>query len=405
LLSRKVALTLAAMLALRAARAFDGEHPLAGPVTVVTENGTIKAVEHGHPDIPGAHTVDLGDATVLPGLIDTHVHLCADSENGALDRLPGFSAEHLDAVIRDSLDRHLRAGVTTVRDLGDRAWSVVDQRDRHRQRVLASGPPITSARGHCWSMGGESTGEDALRRAVAERADREVDVVKIMASGGFATPGTVVDDCQFTEHELRVVVEAAHGCGLPVTAHAHSLAAVQRAVAAGVDGIEHCTCLADGAMVVPVELMDALAEADIAVCHTLGHTVEPPPHIRAAFERVGMSIAAKIAAAGRMYDHGVRTVSGTDGGIGSGKPHGITAHACEQLAEAGIPNVAVLAGATSQAAKACGVGKGVLRAGWDADIIAVQGDPVRDITAMHRVTTVVLGGQIVTTTLPADRRE
>ncbi|KOV82282.1 amidohydrolase family protein [Nocardia sp. NRRL S-836] len=393
------------MLALRAARAFDGEHPLAGPVTVITEGGTIRAVERGHPDVPHARVLDLGDATVLPGLVDTHVHLCADSENGALDRLPGFTADHLDAVIRDGLDRHLRAGVTTVRDLGDRAWAVVEQRGRHRQHVLASGPPITSAKGHCWSMGGESTGEDALRRAVRERAERAVDVVKIMASGGFATPGTVVDDCQFTERELRVVVEEAHGCGLPVTAHAHSLAAVQRAVAAGVDGIEHCTCLAGGAMVVPDELVDALAEADIAVCHTLGNTVEPPPHIQEAFERMGMSFAAKIAAAGRMHGHGVRTVSGTDGGIGAGKPHGITAHALEQLVEAGIPNAAVLATATGQAARACGLAGGVLRAGRDADIIAVQGDPMRDITAMHRVTTVVIGGQIVTTTLPADRRE
>ncbi|ANZ42536.1 hypothetical protein BBK82_06705 [Lentzea guizhouensis] len=393
------------MLALRAARAFDGEHSLAGPVTVITENGTITAVEQGHPDVPGAEVVELGDATVLPGLVDTHVHLGADSENGALDRLPGFSAEHLDAVIEDSLDRHLKAGVTTVRDLGDRAWSVVEQRDRHRQRVLASGPPITSVKGHCWSMGGESAGEDALKRAVRERAERGVDVVKIMASGGFATPGTVVDDCQFTERELRVVVEEAHGCGLPVTAHAHSLASVQRAVAAGVDGIEHCTCLAGGAMVVPVELMDALAEADVAVCHTLGVTVEPPPFIREAFERMGMSLAAKIAAVGRMHDHGVRSVSGTDGGIAAGKPHGITAHALADMIEAGVPNAAVLASATSQAAKACGVSKGVLRAGWDADIIAVRGDPVRDIKAMHRVTTVVIGGQIVTTTLPADRRE
>lgn len=392
------------MLALRAGRAFDGERSIAGPVTVVTEHGKIKAVEQGHPDVAGAEVVDLGTATVLPGLIDTHVHLCADSENGALDRLPSFTSAELDAVIEDSLDRHLRAGVTTVRDLGDRAWAVADQRDRFRQRVLASGPPITSPRGHCWSMGGEATGDEELRRAVRERAERGADIVKIMASGGFATPGTIVDDCQFTEHELRVVVEEAHSAGLPVTAHAHSLTAVQHAVAAGVDGIEHCTCLSGGAMVVPVELMDALAEADIAVCHTLGATVEPPPHIKEAFERMGMSLAAKIDAAGRMYDHGVRTVSGTDGGIGAGKPHGIIAHALQNLIEAGIPNRAVLASATSQAAKACGVSKGVLKPGWDADVIAVQGDPMRDITALHHVTTVVIGGQIATTVLPTERR-
>ncbi|MET9227288.1 amidohydrolase family protein [Lentzea sp. NPDC003310] len=393
------------MLALRAERAFDGERSIAGPVTVVTEGGKIKAVEHGHPDVPGAEVVDLGTATVLPGLVDTHVHLCGDGGLGALDRLPSFTPEHLDSVIEESLDLHLRAGVTTVRDLGDRAWAVTDQRDRFRQRVLASGPPITSPRGHCWSMGGEATGDEELRRAVRERAERGVDIVKIMASGGFATPGTVVDDCQFTEHDLRVVVEEAHSLGLPVTAHAHSLAAVRHAVTAGVDGIEHCTCLAGGAMVLPADLMDALAEADIAVCHTLGSTSEPPPHIQEAFDRMGMSLAAKIDAVGRMHDHGVRAVSGTDGGIAPGKGHGITAHALGNMIEAGLPNSVVLASATSQAARACGVSKGVLKPGWDADVIAVQGNPMRDITALHHVTTVVIGGQIATTVLPTDRRE
>jgi len=393
------------MLALRAGRAFDGERTLAGPVTVVTEGGTVKAVEQGHVDVPGAEVVDLGTATVLPGLIDTHVHLGADSENGALDRLPSFTAEQLDAVVEDGLDRHLRAGVTTVRDLGDRDWSVLEQRSRHRVRVLASGPPITCPRGHCWSMGGETSGEDALRRAVRERADRGADVVKIMASGGFATPGTAVDDCQFTGQELRVVVEEAHSHGLPVTAHAHSLAAVRRALAAGADGIEHCTCITDHGLHAPAELMDALAEAGTAVCHTLGSTQDPPPSVQEQFDRAGMSIAAKFGIVGRMYDHGVRAISGTDGGIAAGKPHGITAHALGQMVEAGMPNAVVLASATSQAAKALNLGKGVLRPGWDADVIAVRGDPVRDITALHRVTTVVVGGQIVTTTLPRDRRE
>ncbi|MGW4213048.1 amidohydrolase family protein [Lentzea sp. NPDC004789] len=393
------------MLALRAGRAFDGEHSLAGPITVLTENGVIKAVERGHPDVPGAEVVDLGTATVLPGLIDTHVHLGGDGRPGALDRLASYTAQERDAVIGESLDRQLRAGVTAVRDLGDHEWSVVEQRDRHRQRVLASGPPITSTKGHCWSMGGEAAGEDELRRAVRERVERGADVVKVMASGGFTTAGTAVSGCQFTEHELRVVVEEAHRHGLPVTAHAHSLDAVQRAVAAGVDGIEHCTCLTDKGIHVPVELMDAIAEADIFVCHTLGTVAEPPPQLLELWAEVGMSYARKVDTAGRMYDHGVKTVAGTDGGISPAKPHGIIGVSVADLVKGGVPNAAALAAATSQAARALSVSKGVLRPGWDADIIAVQGDPMRDITALRNVTTVVIGGQIVTTTLPADRRE
>ncbi|KJK50348.1 hypothetical protein UK23_11090 [Lentzea aerocolonigenes] len=393
------------MLALRAGRAFDGEHSVAGPVTVITENGTIKAVEQGSPDVPGAEVVDLGTATVLPGLIDTHVHLGGDSELGALDRIPGYTSDELDAVIRTALERQLAAGVTTVRDLGDHQWSVIDQRDRHRQRVLGSGPPITSNQGHCWSMGGETTGEDELRQAVRERAERRVDVVKVMASGGFTTTGTAVSGCQFSEQELRVVVEEAHHHGLPVTAHAHSLDSVQRAVAAGVDGIEHCTCLTDKGIHVPVELMDAIAEADIVVCHTLGTVVAPPPQLQELWAKVGMSYARKVDTAGRMFDHGVKTVAGTDGGISAGKAHGIIGVSVADLVKGGVPNAGALAAATSQAAKALGVTKGVLKPGWDADIIAVQGDPMRDITALRSVTTVVIGGQIVTTTLPMDRRE
>jgi len=226
-----------------------------------------------------------------------------------------------------------------------------------------------------------------------------------MASGGFTTTGTAVSGCQFTEQELRAVVEEAHRRGLPVTAHAHSLDAVQRAVAAGVDGIEHCTCLTDKGIHVPAELMDAIAEAGIFVCHTLGSVVEPPPQLREVWAKVGMSYARKVDSAGRMFDHGVKTLSGTDGGISAGKPHGIIGVSVADLVKGGVPNAAALAAATSQAAKALNVRKGLLRPGWDADIIAVQGDPMRDITALRNVTTVVIGGQIVTTTSPTDRRE
>jgi imidazolonepropionase-like amidohydrolase len=200
------------------------------------------------------------------------------------------------------------------------------------------------------------------------------------------------------------VVEEAHAHGLPVTAHAHSLAAAQRAVAAGVDGIEHLSCLTDRGMHVPDDLLDALAEADIAVCHTLGVTQEPPPFMKEAWDKIGMSYATKVSMAGLMYDHGVKTVAGTDGGIGAGKPHGAIAYSVVDLVKGGVPNRGALASATSQAAKVCGVTKGVLKPGWDADIIAVRGNPMRDITALHDVTTVIIGGQIVTTTLPADRR-
>lgn len=144
------------------------------------------------------------------------------------------------------------AGVTTVRDLGDRDFCVVERRDRQRTgsglepTIVASGPPITSVGGHCHFLGGEVAGADAILRAVAVRADRGVDAVKVMASGGVNTPGTDVLATQVRAEELCLVVDRAHDASLPVTAHAHGTPAVEQAIAAGVDGIEHCSCVTAG---------------------------------------------------------------------------------------------------------------------------------------------------------------
>jgi hypothetical protein len=107
--------------------------------------------------------------------------------------------------------------------------------------VLVAGPPITPTRGHCWFLGGEADGLDALLRAVAERASRGVDVVKIMATGGMLTPGRALHESQYPRHELAAVTDATHRAGLPLTAHAHGPRGIADAVAVGVDGVEHCS--------------------------------------------------------------------------------------------------------------------------------------------------------------------
>jgi len=208
---------------------FDGERFTNDGVTVVIDDGRIAGVEPGLPDVPdGWRVIDHPDATVLPGLIDTHVHLVTDSGMGALDRVAGYSDDELDAVITDGLRRQLVAGVTTVRDLGDRRFNVIDRRDRQRSgrvgepepNILASGPPLTSIGGHCHYMGGEVPGADAIAVAIDERVERGVDVVKVMASGGMGTLGTDVMGTQFSTQEMRLLVERAHAAGLLVTARA-----------------------------------------------------------------------------------------------------------------------------------------------------------------------------------------
>ncbi len=396
------------MFGVRAGRAFDGERVVPGGALVLFNGSRIVGVEPGGAPTPdGCEVLEAPGGTVLPGLVDAHVHLCADGTDGSLDRIEEPDEDGMAAVIGEGLRRHLAAGVTTVRDLGDRRFAVLDWRSSARSgggvypAVVAAGPPITSVGGHCASMGGEAAGEDQLRRAVRERAERAVDVVKVMASGGFATAGTQVMLCQFILKELRVVVGGAHAAGLPVTAHAHGLSAVHMAMAAGVDGIEHCSFLTDKGVSQSAEDLARLADAGTAVCPTLGFAGVPPltPNAAALLDKLGMTIEQvtemRKRQVGRMHAAGVRVVSGSDGGIAAAKPHGLLPGSVAFLVEGGVSTVAALASATSLAAAACGLGdrKGWLRAGYDADLLVVDGDPVADIGALARPTAVFAGGR------------
>lgn len=266
----------------------------------------------------GCEVVRFEGCTVLPGLIDAHVHLCCDSGPGALDRIPSFSNTEMADVIENSLRAHLAGGVTTVRDLGDRDFAVLDFRAAGRASALptivASGPPITIPSGHCWNMGGAVDGVDELRQAVAERAARGADVVKIMASGGVNTPGTDPAAAQFTTDELRVVVEESHGFGLPVVAHAHSLDAIRYALAAGVDGIEHCSFITSDGMKVDESVVAELAAAGTAVCPTLGVLpgMTPPPAVLEMMRKTGADYEARVRMFGALHASGVRLISGSD---------------------------------------------------------------------------------------------
>jgi imidazolonepropionase-like amidohydrolase len=228
--------------AIRADRLFDGTgsrmiaHPL-----VVVEDGRITSVATGpRAEVPpDAELVDLPGTTLLPGLIDTHVHLCFDA---SLDAVGALAARDDDAVLAAMAEAgagQLAAGVTTVRDLGDRDYLSITLRGTAPgplPTIVAAGPPITSAGGHCHFLGGVASGIDGIRAAVREHAERGVEVIKVMASGGMLTEGTDVNAAQFSPAELRFLVSEAHRHGLPVTAHAHALDAVVDAVAAGVDG-------------------------------------------------------------------------------------------------------------------------------------------------------------------------
>jgi imidazolonepropionase-like amidohydrolase len=248
-------------------------------------------------------------------------------------------------------------------------------------------------------MGGAASGAGELRRAVRERAEHGADVVKIMTSGGVMTPATDVRACQFTTEEVTAVADEAHRLGLAVTAHAHALTAVEQCVAAGVDGIEHCSCLSEHGMHTPPQLAAAIAAAGILVCPTLGYDLspwggQPPPQMKAMMKRIGFSFEDRLAQVGELYRGGVTLISGADSGINPVKPHGSLPQAVISLVNCGVPAATALASATSLAARACGLAHrtGRLRAGLDADLLLVNGDPTTDLTAIRDVRAVVSRG-------------
>jgi len=400
------AVSTARRVVLRAAALFDGVSGaiLARP-SVVVANGTIAAVHGpGGSEPADAEVVDLPGLTLLPGLVDAHLHLCLDATSDPV----GHLAETDDALLRDQMAeaamRALRAGVTTVRDLGDRGYLALDLRARGPASgagplpaIVAAGPPITTPGGHCYFLGGAANGQRALRAAVRERAERGVDVIKVMASGGNLTPGSLPYEPQFDAGSLRVIVDEAHRHGLPVTAHAHSARSIADAVTAGVDGIEHATFMSAGGVDAPEAVIRAIAAQRIAVGWTVGRD---PHQAGALMPQIASRMAGLRAARRRLYESGAMLVPGSDAGVTPAKPHDVLRFAPEDMAAAGLRPAEILQALTSGGAKACGLGhrKGRIAPGFDADILAIDGNPLEDIAAIRNLRAVYIGGQPI---LPA----
>jgi imidazolonepropionase-like amidohydrolase len=386
------------MLVLRAARLFDGvsSQVMARPMVVI-EDGRIAGVEPGPIESPSdAEVVDLGDITLLPGLIDAHVHLGFDASSSPVAHMRSDSDATLLLRMRLAAQRALASGITTVRDLGDRNFLGITLRDWFRggaepgPEILAAGPPITVTGGHCYFMGGEADGELEVRRGVRARVKAGVDVIKIMATGGHMTPGTNPSLPQYTVAEMRAAVDEAHRLGRLVTAHAHGPAGIGNAIDAGVDCIEHCSFRVDGGRQPDPRLIERIAEQRIAVSPTVG---------TAPTDRPGISTIAEsfLPILADMHRAGVRLIGSSDAGVSPGKPHNVLPYSIALLGRAGLTNVEALAAATSIGAEACGIAqrKGSVKPGKDADLVAVAGDPTRDLGALLNVMAVFRGGRRV----------
>ncbi|GLZ55311.1 amidohydrolase family protein [Actinomycetospora sp. NBRC 106378] len=365
----------------------DAERPPQEYAAVLVDGGVVVAVGPtaelvaAHPDVN--HRA-FPDATVLPGLIDAHVHLAFDVTRDPVPALRDADHAALHATIQANAATVLAAGITTVRDLGDRDGLVAAFRDdvaagvAPGPRVLTAGAPLTPPGGHCWFLGGEVT-RDGVRAAVASRAAAGLDVVKVMASGGMMTPaGPGIADTQFDLPTLRLVVEAAREVGLPVAVHAHGTASVAMAARAGADTIEHAGWYAPGG---GRDLDDAVAEL-VAV----SGAVTVPTRFRGWPEWPEPEREAALARQRWADGHGIPVLVGNDAGAGQGRFDDLY-DALTWYVEVGWTPAQVLAATTCRSADALGLGDvtGRLRPGLAADLIVVDGDPLADIGAVRRL--------------------
>ncbi|HEX2569939.1 MAG TPA: amidohydrolase family protein [Polyangia bacterium] len=400
-------------LLVKAARVFDAraERNLPG-AQVLIEGETIAAVGPNLAVPAGTEVIDLGDATLLPGLIDVHTHLTAqasgDWHKDAVDELlrpPAAQAHYAASYAR----RTLEAGFTTVRNLGAGGWVDVGLRNAI-QAGLVPGPRMYVAAHAVGGRGGHADpdlyppdrvkpsevidgvcdGVDACRAAVRWQIKYGADVIKFMPSGGVLSLTDPIDAPELSQEEMNAIVEEAHRWGRKVAAHCHGDTAARMAIQAGVDSIEHGTFLkpdtlhmmkAKGIYLVPCPLR-SYSEERLAQM--------PPPiaaKARAANATRPLLFRAALAA-------GVRIAFGTDAGV---NPHGQNAEQLGRMVEFGMTPAAALRSATVVAAELLGQGDklGAIEPGKLADLVAVPGDPLADIHQTERVLFVMKGGQVV----------
>ncbi|MFT3898313.1 MAG: amidohydrolase family protein [Thermomonas sp.] len=384
-----------------------------GETSIVVRGDRIESVQAGAIAAPaGAKTIELGDATCLPGLIDSHTHLTM--EFGPTTYSDQFRWNIADYAIRSTVyaDRTLQAGFTTVRNLGDNDGESISLRNAIDAGEVP-GPRIFTAGTAIGSTGGHADGSDGYRKdlqgdpgakqgivngpadawkAVRQHYKDGADAIKIMPSGGVLDESASADNPQLTVEEIQAVVAAAHDYGFTVAAHAHGAEGIRRAVVGGVDSIEHGTFMDDADMKLMKQRGTWYVPTIIAGQFVMEKAKEgwyPPQVARKAME-VGPII---MDTAGKAYRAGVKIAFGTDAAV---YPHGQNAKEFAYMVQAGIPPAYALQAATTHAAELLRKSKdlGSVEAGKYADIVAVHGDPLRDIAVMQKVDFVMKAGTV-----------
>lgn len=397
---------------IRAGRLIDGvANTPADDATVVVENGLIRevAVDGRGVALTGdADEVDASGYTLLPGLIDCHVHLVFSAAETALQDILGEDDQRLLVRAVHNAQIALRAGVTTVRDCGGRGAVTLALRDGIAAgivpgpRILAAGPAITITGGHCYFLNGEADTAEDLRRMARGLAKQGVDFFKVMSTGGRMTPGTNVTAAQYSAEELGALTTEAGRLSRTVAAHGHGAAGIRNAVAARVTTVEHCTWVSEddsGEVAYEPQVAAQMARQGTFFTPTLSTraAVEMLPEDELTPSRKETRrMAPAVAEAHRaMLEAGVEPITGTDAGVANVPMDSIPVE-IEALHRLGVEPIAALRAATQTAARACNRADeiGTIEPGKRADLLVLDGDPTRDLAAVRRVRWVFREGRL-----------
>ena len=375
-------------------------------VTVTIKGDRIASVAAGGAAPKGAHVIELPNATLLPGLIDAHTHLTFDPNFGYQELGVSIPKEALIGAKNARIT--LEAGFTTVRNVGARGYTDIALRDAINEgmvpgpRMLASGPPLSITGGHCdqnllpyeWhaTSDGAADGVEAVQHKVREIIKYGADVIKVCATGGVLSKGDDPQASQYTLEEMKAIVADAHRLGRKVAAHAHGAQGIAWAAEAGVDSIEHGSYIDDNAIkimkehgtyLVPTQyLADWMRENAVKIGLPAMYAEKMKTVTAAMRQNVGKAIRA-----------GVKIALGTDAAV---YPHGLNAHEFEVYVKLGMTPLQSIQTGTVNAADLLGWSDriGSVEQGKFADMIAVEGDPTKDITLLQHPVFVMKGGTV-----------
>jgi imidazolonepropionase-like amidohydrolase len=371
-------------------------------------NGKIDFLSPSNSRVSEGPVEDFGNQWILPGLIDTHCHMVFRGDghwsDGYIDE---NTTERLLLIAAENGRRALRAGITTLRDLGAPGRILFELRHAAESgdivcpRLLLSGPPLTPTGGHGWDLGGEVDSPEDIVRIIRQLGRDGADVIKVMASGG-GTKGTSAGSLSFTRKDLQLMADTAHARGLPIVAHATCPDAVRSCAEAEFDGLEHVNFW-EGEQLDNRYCDDTvalLAEKKVVVTPTLQASYRTARELRGQTpvqqSRRHQLVDDAFTNFKRMLHHDLAWVAGSDAGYMI-NPFGDLALGLRLMVDNGMTTAEALASATTRSAAALGLSEqvGQLIPGFDADILVIESNPLESIDALQSVRAVYTRGQRV----------